>query len=153
MEVQLKNGQIALVSPDKYDLVKDLRWYVNPYGYAFTMVERKHTSMHRLIMGCEIGDGRLVDHINRNTLDNRTENLRFATKAQNATNAAKRRGNTTSAYKGVSWNKRRSKWVAYINIDGRRQPLGYFTDELSAARAYNAAAIRHHGQYARINNI
>lgn len=75
-----------------------------------------------------------------------------------AKQAASRRGrkhgaHTTSPYLGVSWFKRDSKWRAWINVGGRQRHLGYFHDEADAAEAYNAAALRHFGEYARLNQI
>lgn len=109
--------------------------------------------LHRLIIGA--GSGDLVDHINRNPLDNRTANLRLATRSQNAANrgADRRRNGTTSRHKGVSFNKARGKWCAYIHVDGKTRSLGRFEAEDDAARAYNKAAVEAWGEFARLNDI
>ena len=94
--------------------------------------------------------GCYVDHINRDCLDNRRENLREATKAQNAYNSpGPQRG--TSRFKGVSWfphDKRRRRWRAVIVKDGKQHHLGYFKTEEDAAQAWNEAARKLHGEFA-----
>lgn len=84
-----------------------------------------------------------VDHRNGNRADNRKRNLKAASFAINAKNAAKRRDNT-SGHCGVSWNKRLGKWVAYIRGDGQRIHLGYFTNKRTAAKVRRIKA-REHG--------
>jgi hypothetical protein len=94
-----------------------------------------------------------VDHWNHDGLDNRRENLRVCTKAQNNHNCRKHRWHngeyTSSKYKGVCWNKTEKKWMAYIH----RKTLGYFRTEEEAALAYNAAATRDFGEFAVLNDI
>lgn len=98
--------------------------------------------------------GLVIDHINGNRLDNRKKNLRFVTMQQNCFNSAKKRaGRTSSRYKGVHHRKERNKWVAYISIKRKKTFLGSFNTEIEAARAYNEAAKREYGEYARLNNI
>lgn len=103
---------------------------------------------HRVIFALAMG--RLphggIDHINGDKTDNRIINLRECTKAQNARNA---RGWGRSGLKGVG--ARRGKWRAYIQVDGRVIHLGTFEQQEAAARAYDAAAVRHFGEFARLN--
>lgn len=103
--------------------------------------------IHRLLM---LGV-KEVDHKNGDGLDNRRENLRAATDSQNSANAGKCACASTSRFKGVSWGKDRGKWRAYIEMNGRQKFLGYFHDELDAARAYNEAALEAFGEFARVN--
>jgi hypothetical protein len=91
-----------------------------------------------------------IDHRNRDGLDNRRENLRMATPGQNLQNSRKRYG-TTSQFKGVSWAKRSNKWRAQIGMNYIRRELGLFRLEEDAARAYDSAAIRQFGEFARLN--
>jgi hypothetical protein len=105
--------------------------------------------LHRFIMSAPVG--KLVDHINpSDTLDNRTSNLRLATKHENSHNQRPRIGNS-SKYKGVSWYKRHSKWQVSIGVNGKRKHLGLYTAEIDAARAYDAAASESFGEFAYLN--
>lgn len=104
--------------------------------------------MHTIVMGT-----RGVDHVNGNGLDNRRENLRSASPAQNAANVLKRRGNP-SPYKGVYARRRardRVSWVAQIRIGGRLRYLGRFDDAAAAAHAYDFAARAAYGAFACVN--
>ncbi len=94
----------------------------------------------------------VLDHINRDRVDNRTDNLREATASENSQNQSMYKNNK-SGFKGVSWFKRDKKWVAQIKIDGKKKHLGYFDCKVEAAIAYNEAAIKHHGEFANINHI
>ena len=76
-----------------------------------------------------------IDHININPIDNRIENLRVVNHSQNNRNQKKRK-NCSSQYKGVNWNKRDSKWIAQIKIDGKIKYLGQFDNEEEASEAY-----------------
>jgi hypothetical protein len=87
--------------------------------------------LHRFLM--EFPDGFMIDHVNHNTLDNRSCNLRLA---DNRLNQSNRDQETSSKYTGVYWNKQAKKWMAYINIDGKKHNLGYFESEESAYEAY-----------------
>ena len=104
--------------------------------------------MHRVIM--DAPKGMHVDHINGNGLDNRRENLRLCTNSQNHMNRKTHR-DSSSKYKGVSWNKRNSKWQAYIGSGIKRKNLGYFASESDAAKAYDIKAKECFGEFARLN--
>ena len=93
-----------------------------------------------------------VDHISRLKSDNAVANLRWCTHSENAMNR-KKKPNTTSSYIGVCWCKRCQKWIAYISVDKRVRNLGYFTDELDAASAYNDAAVQFHKEFASLNPL
>lgn len=105
--------------------------------------------LHRAIMNARRSER--IDHINGDGLDNRRENLRKCTNAQNMYNM--RRGRGRSQYKGVAWFKRDSCWRAYICQNYKQRHLGYFTTEWEAAEAYNAAARALFGRFARLNTV
>lgn len=120
-------------------------------GYLGVTIDGKNYRIHRLAwlyMTGALPEGQ-IDHINGVRSDNRFSNLREATNAENSRNGRSRPG--TSKYKGVSWFKRDSKWVAHIMKDAKSYNLGYFDDEEDAARAYDAAAVRMFGDFARLN--
>ena len=95
---------------------------------------------------------RCVDHIDGSRTNNNWENLRYATHSENLMN---KRGhkNTSSVYKGVSWDKRSGKWVVRIKVDGVYKNMGLFEIEKEAAAAYNAAAVEFYKKFARLNEL
>jgi len=94
--------------------------------------------------------GMVVDHINHNGVDNRRVNMRNCTTMQNAWNSKPEKG-ATSPYKGVSWCKAMRQWEVAITVKGKRRQIGFFEDEIEAAKAYDRAARQHFGQYAYLN--
>lgn len=98
--------------------------------------------LHRLIIGAK--PGQQVDHINGNGLDNRRENLRLATAAENARNAPARSGGS-SRFKGVGWHKH--AWRVRIRVGYKHITVGYFKNEIEAAFAYDMASLKHHGEF------
>jgi hypothetical protein len=93
----------------------------------------------------------MVDHINHNGLDNRKANLRLATSAQNSYNRRQFRKNKSSKYTGVSWKERTKKWAAIICYKREIIVVGYFKDEIQAAKAYDKAAKKYHTEFASLN--
>jgi hypothetical protein len=152
-EIQLTQGMSATVDATDYEWLSSWRWrvYRSKSGtyYAFrTGSDAPCVQMHKAILESKTP----VDHINGNGLDNRRLNLRPATYSQNACN---RRLSTrsTSGYKGVCFHKGLGKWWARIMLEGTRLDLGYYTDPIDAAIAYNAAALELHGAFALLNEI
>ena len=114
MELPLSNSEKKLiVDPDIYDILKDRKIHLSTGGYARFYCKSKKRLMyvHKYIMGYPEVQ---ADHINRNKLDCRRENLRLCTAAENNLNKNKQTGEYTSRYKGVSFNRRSNKWQAYI---------------------------------------
>jgi hypothetical protein len=93
--------------------------------------------MHRYIM--KVPKGLVCDHINHNGLDNRKSNLRICTRQQNTYNQRSQKGGS-SKYKGVDWNKRQKKWRARIYYKRKFYYLGYFDNEVDAAKSYDKKA-------------
>lgn len=128
----------AIIDAADADWVNQWRWCLTPDGYAQRMTrdgDRRGTlRLHRALLGCARGDGFEVDHINRNRLDNRRANLRVVTKAENRQNVL---GTPTasSKYRGVSWDRRVSRWRAQVQSRGRNHFFGYFDSEIEAAEA------------------
>lgn len=116
--------------------------------YAFIPGNSRWTRLHVLIMQPPAGMD--VDHRNGNGLDNRRANLRVTTHALNCANSRKRTTNT-SGFKGVSFDRRRGNWRAYIVKDYKQRGLGRFSTPEAAAAAYDAAAVALFGEFARTN--
>jgi hypothetical protein len=153
-------GLIAIVDDIDADL-SELKWYPNvcqntTYVYRHARYCENPTPIHRVILARmlqrELSKGEDVDHINNNGLDNRRENLRLASPRQNGFNKRISRHNT-SGYKGVSWEKAKNKWQAYIKPNRKMISLGRFDSIVDAARAYNVAAREHFGEFAYQNVI
>ncbi len=152
-------GRVALVDDEDYDLVMQHLWHVidspsesgrKRTAYAQTALpptgDGKHgklVRMHVLIMGQPY-----IDHANGNGLDNRRSNLRPATNGQNRANSE---GYAASGFKGVYWKERVGKYQAMIRVNGKGVSLGYFCDPAEAARAYDDAARKAFGEFARPN--
>ncbi len=113
--------------------------------------KHKTVYLHREIMGAQ--DDQVVDHINGNKLDNRQSNLRLCTRLQNSYN---RKPTEKTGTKGVHYEKSRvgsKKWKAYISSTGMKKSLGYYKTRIEAIDAYNEAALRLHGEFARLNDV
>src|SRR5258706_10250374 len=92
-----------------------------------------------------------VDHVNRDGLDNRRENLRLATRAQNLANSGGRPG--TSRFKGVSFCRQTGRWKVQITVDGHGRNLGRYATEEEAAMIYNEAAREAWGEHAYLKVV
>lgn len=157
-EITLTQGRVALVSEEDHGWFTRWSWCVNKGGYAQHGIrvngKQRMTYMHRAVMermlGGPIPKGLEIDHINGNKLDNRRENLRLATRRQNMMNNRGKK-DSVSRYKGVSFEKRTGRWLARMKIAGKQTYLGSFVTEEEAARAYDAAARRVHGEFGKLN--
>jgi len=140
----------VLVDDDDFESLSVFKWFDHK-GYAsrqFAMDggKTKMIPIHRLIMKAQKGD--IVDHINGNVLDNRKENLRFCTHAQNCANR-KLNANSSSGLKGVSFHKEKRLWRAQIRMNGKKKYLGYFQTKELAHEAYCRASDAVFGEFAR----
>jgi hypothetical protein len=155
--IPLTQGKFAIVDPEDYDRLAGYKWFAmrSRRGfYAIRMVttkngRRKKIRMHRQILNAPAD--KLVDHINHNGLDNRRANLRIVTNMQNSWNKRKQKGDYSSRYKGVSWARRIGKWHTEIYCNGSKIFIGYFDDQVAAAKAYDAKAADLYGEYASLN--
>lgn len=122
------------------------RGYVRPDGYVYVRLGGRSYGEHRLVHALFTGEWpEQVDHANGNRSDNRPDNLRSASHAQNCMN----RRPMGAASKGCYWFASRKKWMAQIGIAGKRKTLGYFDTLEEAAAAYESAASGFHGDFAR----
>ncbi len=154
--IPLGEGRFTIVEPGDFYRLNKYRWIADGIGESIYAVRNiisanespKFMRMHREIMNNP--KGFLVDHINCNGLDNRRANLRLATYSQNACNNRKRK-NTTSVFRGVSFHTQKQCWGVHLQHQKKRLFLGYFDNEIEAAKTYDAAAKKYHGEFARLN--
>lgn len=162
-EIALTQGKVAVVDDEDFEWLSKLSWFAI-YNRSTDSFYARHSEvyfesgnrkcrpvpMHRAIMGLEPGDGRVVDHINHDTLDNRKDNLRIALRKENNRNRRLSVCNT-SGFRGVSWDNRTKAWKGQIGADGTLHYLGLFATPEQAAIAYDQAAMALHGEFAHLN--
>lgn len=157
LEIQLTKNQKVLVDKNLYEDLNKNKWYtMNCSGkyYAARTIKidgkKKTILMHRYIMNAP--KNKVVDHINGNTLDNRIENLRICSHKENIRNSKKCKNNT-SGYTGVFFYKRTKRWQSCIGVNNKIINLGYYDTKEEAALAYNEAAIKYFGEFAKLNEV
>lgn len=154
-ELHLPSGHVALLSLDDIGTVSGFSWCLNALGrvWAFTpggAKARKRIYLHRLILASSC-QGLFVDHKNHDPLDNRRENLRACTHAENARNSRTRRHSSTGLT-GVTV-QRNGEFRARICAGGKRIDLGSFSTPTEAALARDYAASNLHGEFACLNGV
>jgi hypothetical protein len=150
-EIKLTNSSyFCIVDDEDFDYLNKYRWsLMTTCGYVIRYENNRIKFIHRLILKAE--ENQYIDHINTNKLDNQKKNLRFCSYAENSRNRPKYKTKCSSRFKGVHWHKRDKRWSSTIMLKGKYYYLGYFEDEISAAKAYNEKAIELHGEFASIN--
>lgn len=155
MNLVTKSGSIVLVDEDIYEIFKNKSIFLHrgyPHYNATLKGKRQKKALHRYVN--QTPDGMQTDHVNGDILDNRRENLRTCSPAENGWNKGKQDRKLTSKYKGVDYRKNGMRcWRARIRIGDSRINLGQYATEKEAAQAYNEAAIKHHGKFANLNII
>lgn len=153
--VFLTKGRVALISPQDAKFVGRWSWsaLVTSAGSVSAVRRENGTGnfyyMHREIV--QPKEGFVVDHKNRDTLDNRRENLRPCTPAQNSWNSRSKRKVKSTPYKGVNLDKATGRYQAMVKKDGKKHHLGRFKTSLEAALAYDAASLELFGEFALTN--
>lgn len=149
--IPLTQGKFAIVDAEDYEELSKYKWCVSKYRRTYYAVRGsggRHVKMHRMLLNAPAG--LMVDHRDLNGLNNRKSNLRLCTNKENVRNSRPSLGKT-SRYKGVYRDKREKKFIARIEVDGKRYCLGYFDDEIEAAIAYDIKAMLFFGEFAYLN--
>ncbi len=145
--IPLGDGSYAYVDAADYEWLRQWKWHAYN-GYAARYEKGKWVLMHRQIM--QPPKGMVTDHIDGNKANNCRFNLRVCTHQENMHNNRKH-SNSSSRFKGVGYLKHYRKWYARVWFMGKWVWLGYFTEEVEAARAYDRKAVELFGEYARLN--
>jgi hypothetical protein len=141
-------GEFALIDIEDAERVLAFNWSKHSGGYAY---KDRSLLLHRFILDLDdTSTHLLVDHINRNKLDNRKGNLRLATKSQNAMNSKVRVDNATG-FRGVSFRNDTGKWVYQIGSRAKARWRGECSTAEEAALAYDAIAREIWGEFAQLN--
>lgn len=151
--IKLTRGKFTKVDDVDFEWISQWKWYCSNFGYAVRNActvggDRFLVYMHREIM--KTPDRMDTDHVDMDRLNNQRKNLRICTRSENKRNRGKQLDNV-SGYKGVSWSRIARRWQAQIKIKGKSIHLGYFTDVRKAAHIYDDAALKYHGEFARLN--
>lgn len=154
-EIELTQGRVALVDDEDFEELNRFKWFAHRWRhgwYAKRNLQRVEGKRPFLSMHCQIMgkiSGLEMDHRDGNGLNNQKDNLRFATRSQNMAN--RKPSPKSSKYKGVSWDTNKKKWVSCLRKNKISRHLGYFLNEINAALAYDEAARKYHGEFAKTN--
>lgn len=154
-KIALTKNKFAIVDDSDYDFLNKWKWHINSTRgkyYAVRNIKLKNgkrslVKMHRLIMDTSIGME--VDHIDGDGLNNQRKNLRNCTKFENAKNRLIGKNNK-SGFKGVSWNKQKKKWHAYISCNKKLMSLGFFSTKEDAYKSYCDACTKYHREFSKL---
>jgi hypothetical protein len=135
-----KQDVICKVKVDKEDLerVIEHKWSLDSNGYLFTNINKKRLALHQFILGKK--EGYDIDHINSDRIDNRKENLRYATRSQNLMNKRN--------VLGITWDKNRKKWLAQITVNKKHINLGRYDNKEEALKVRRDAEKKHFKEFA-----
>jgi len=148
-KIKITQGKYALVDDKDFEMLSRHNWHFHTTGYARTSTPKK-CYMHRMILRAD--SSKQCDHINGNRLDNRRSNLRLCAERENHFNLRIRVDNQ-SGYRGVSFDKRRKKWLVQITVSGVHKHIGRFKDKMEAVRNYNLFAKDLYGDFSGLNEV
>lgn len=156
----LTKDKFALVDDDDYYWLSQWNWFaveIKNTWYArrskkkgiLRSNEKYEIYLHRIVMRCSDIDF-VIDHLDKNGLNNQKENLRMCTKSENNKHTSSHK-NSSSQYLGVSYDKNRNKWSANLMNNGKRILFKRYNTEIEAAKAYDITAKTQFGVYANLN--
>ena len=143
--ITLSSGKLAVIDAIDADIAIGWQWHADGGDSPRARIGK----LPNLIMSKQGSD--LIDHIDRNPLNNRRSNFRRASNAENCRNRGKAKKEKTSVFKGVSFRKDRGTWLSCIRKNGNLRKIGTFTNEVAAAIAYDIAAKEEFGEFAFFN--
>lgn len=154
-EIELTLGFVTQVDDCNYEYLNQWVWQTlrtinGTYAIRKEIINNKRYTiyMHKIILKIPITSKIQGDHIDGNKLNNQEFNLRKATSSQNNIN---RKYNNKYGYRGVTYKEATNKFIAAININGKRKHLGMFDTAIDAAKRYDKAALKYQGEFAILN--
>lgn len=157
--IQLKSkGDLLICDAEDERFALENSWRYDKDGYVIRgkRIDGKYRLLrfhHEVLKqhGWEIPPNAVIDHRNKIKHDNRKENLRICSQAEN--NRNRNSTNNSSGYRGVNWSSKNQNWIARIRVEGRSLHLGSFPSAREAAYYYNMAAQQLHGEFAELNDL
>ena len=136
-----------IVDNNKLEELKKYRWFINDKGYAICNItangKQKKIKLHRFIINAP--DHSIVDHKDKNKLNNQLSNLRIVSSVESNQNNVKRKDNT-SGVTGVLWERKKKMWRAIIYINSKRKHILFTKDKERAICARLKAELEYYGK-------
>lgn len=156
--IELNHRQVSIVDDGDFEWLNRFTWHAKlrsdgrgfyaDHAWRLPSGRVHHIRMHRMLLKTPVGQR--IDHVDGDSLNNQRANLRFCTASENGGNARLNRNNR-SGFKGVFWRWDCCRWRVSITVEHRKFCVGHFSTLLEAAQAYDEAAVKFYGEFARTN--